>query len=143
MVDPGRVRSLLGTLETYRTRLAELRELPADRYLREEAFSGRYLVQAAAQTCIDVAQHLIASEGWRTPKDFRDTFTVLEENGVLASALAERLRGLAGLRNRLVHLYAEVDDSLVLEAIGEGLEDLDGFAAAVARFVEASGGSSG
>ncbi|MDQ3989756.1 MAG: hypothetical protein M3291_11260 [Actinomycetota bacterium] len=56
--------------------LDRLRELPITEYLRGEVYAGRYLVQVSAQTCIDLANHIIASEGWRAPRDFGDTFTV-------------------------------------------------------------------
>lgn len=55
---------------------------------------------------------------------------------MLDGALAARLRALAGLRNRLVHLYDDVDDARVHEALDTGLEDLDGFAQSIARLVE-------
>lgn len=141
MVDPDRVRRLLGSLSAYRDRLAELRDMDAERYVREQALAGRYLVQVSAQSCIDIANHVIASEGWRVPADFRDAFTVLEEKGVLEGELAERLRALAGLRNRLVHVYEEIDDAIVHAALDAGLADLDAFAMAVARFVEADHGA--
>lgn len=136
MVDPRRVRRLLEVLAEFRDHLVSLRDMPRDAYLAEHAFEGRYLVQASAQVCIDVANHVLSSEGWRTPKDFRDTFTVLEEHGVLDGELAARLRALAGLRNRLVHLYDDVDDARVQDALRSGLEDLDGFARSVARLVD-------
>jgi uncharacterized protein YutE (UPF0331/DUF86 family) len=104
-------------------------------YLRHEVYAGRYLVQVAAQTCIDLANHIIASEGWRAPRDFGDSFTILAEYGVIDDALAGRLRGLAGLRNRLVYVYDEIDDTRVHELLGAGLPDLNVFASALARFV--------
>jgi uncharacterized protein YutE (UPF0331/DUF86 family) len=110
--------------------------LPLEDYLEHHALAGRYLVQVSAQTCIDLANHVIASSRWRAPRDFRDAFTVLEENGVLDPDLAERLRALAGLRNRLVHLYEEIDDSLVHRALTEGLRDLEGYGRAIGRLVE-------
>jgi len=136
VVDAGRVRGLLQTLSAYRNRLSELASLPMDRYLADQAFTGRYLVQASAQVCIDIANHIISSEGWRTPRDFRDAFTVLEEHGVLEEGLAARIRDLAGLRNRLVHLYEEVDDVRVHAAIPDGLSDLEAFGRAAARLAE-------
>ncbi len=136
MVDPDRVRRLLGVLGSYRRKLAELAQLSAETYLEQQAFAGRYLVQASAQTCIDLANHVIASEGWRVPTDFRDAFAVLAENGVLDHDLAERLQALAGLRNRLVHLYSEVDDRLVHQALAGRLGDLDAFARAVAQLLQ-------
>lgn len=74
MVDAARVSRLLESLADYRRRLAELREMSTDVYLREQAFAGRYLVQVAAQTSVDLANHLIASSGWRAPADYRDAF---------------------------------------------------------------------
>ncbi|MGA2929026.1 MAG: DUF86 domain-containing protein [Solirubrobacteraceae bacterium] len=136
MVDPERLARLLQALQTYRDRLATLRDLPAEDYQLDQAFAGRYLVQASAQAAIDVASHVIASSGWRAPNDFRDAFTVLEEQQVIDAELAERMRALAGLRNRLVHLYADVDDRLVHSSLPEGLDDLSRYAQAIARLAE-------
>lgn len=135
MVDPDRVRRLLQLLDTFTTELDQLASADRETYVREHAYEGRYLVQASAQVCIDVANHLIASEGWRTPTDFRDAFTVLEENTVLEPDLAERLRARAGLRNRLVHLYDDIDDELVHEALRDGLGDLRSYSRAVAALL--------
>jgi uncharacterized protein YutE (UPF0331/DUF86 family) len=140
MVDRERVRRLLAALDRYRRHLARLRDLPPQTYLAEETFAGRYLVQAAAQTCIDLANHVISSERWRVPTDYRDAFTVLEERGAIEADLATRLRALAGLRNRLVHLYEEVDDRLVHEYLRDRLADLDLLAAAMASLVATADG---
>lgn len=133
MVDLDRIHQRLQLLTGYLHELRRLRDLPVAEYLQHEVYAGRYLVQVAAQTCIDLANHVIASEGWRTPRDFGDSFTVLHEYGVIDDALAGRLRGLAGLRNRLVYVYDEIDDVRVHQALATGLPDLDAFATAVAR----------
>jgi uncharacterized protein YutE (UPF0331/DUF86 family) len=135
MVDPGRVRRLLEALTEYRAALEPLRELEPSEYRGERALAGRYLVQASAQACIDIANHVIASSGWRPPADFRDAFAILAENGVLDAGLAERMQALAGLRNRLVHVYEDVDDAIVHESLPVGLTDLDEFSRVVARLV--------
>jgi uncharacterized protein YutE (UPF0331/DUF86 family) len=135
MVDPDRIHRRLELLACYLRELRRLRDLPVAEYLRHDIYAGRYLIQVAAQTCIDLANHVIASEGWRAPRDFGDSFTVLREHGVIDDALAGRLRRLAGLRNRLVHVYDEIDDARVHEALAAGLPDLDAFATALARLV--------
>lgn len=133
MVDRDRVHFRLELLADYLHELRRLRDLPVAEYLRDEAYAGRYLVQVAAQTCIDLANHVLASEGWRAPRDLADSFTVLHEHDVIDEALAGRLRGLAGLRNRLVHVYDTVDDARVHQLLAAGLPDLDAFAKAIAR----------
>lgn len=60
---------------------------------------------------------------------------MLEERGVLDAELAQRMRTLAGLRNRLVHVYEQVDDRVVHEALPRGLEDLSRYAQAIAGLV--------
>lgn len=135
MVDPSRVRSKLAMLERLRDELGRLADLDEDAYIERHAWEGRYLVQAAAQVSIDLANHLIASEGWIPADEFRRSFERLGEHGVLELALVERMQALTGLRNRLVHLYDDVDDRQVHAALREGLPDLDEFATSYARFV--------
>ncbi len=135
MVDLDRIHQRLELLAGYLRELRRLRDLPVSEYLRHEVYAGRYLVQVAAQTCIDLANHVIASEGWRAPRDFGDSFSVLNEQGVIDAGLAGRLRGLAGLRNRLVHVYDEIDDARVHQALATGLPDFDAFATSLARLV--------
>lgn len=133
MVDLDRLQLRLELLHDYLAELRRLRALDVASYLRE-AYAGRYLVQVAAQSCIDLAAHLIASEGWRAPRDFGDAFTVLSEHAVVDEELGDRLRALAGLRNRLVHVYDRIDDERVHAALVNGLDDIERFAVAIARF---------
>ena len=127
MVDPNRVRRLLLMLERYRSLLAE--DAP-DPYRR------RHLVQTAAQISIDQANHVIAADGYRVPRDYGDAFRVLAEVGVLDEDLAGRMVALAGARNLIVHLYAEVDDERLARAVRDGgLDDLSAFAATIAGLV--------
>ena len=54
-------------------------------------------------------------------------FTVLNENEILSDNFTLRLRQMAGLRNRLVHLYWEVDDALIYSFLQNDLGDFDQF----------------
>lgn len=141
MIAAERVRAKLTLLERYRRRLERLAALPPEEYLTEHDLEGRYAVQVAAQICIDVANHVIASEGWEPATDFRESFTRLEENEVVSSQLAERLRALAGLRNLLVHLYGDVDDALIHGYLPEAVDDLSRFARLIAERAGDVGGA--
>ncbi|MDN5860578.1 MAG: DUF86 domain-containing protein, partial [Pseudonocardia sp.] len=71
------------------------------------------------------------------PRDYGDTFRVLAEVGVINNALADRLVSLAGARNLIVHLYAEVDDARLARSIADGgLDDLSSFAARIAALAQ-------
>lgn len=56
--------------------------------------------------------------------------------GVLTPELAERLAPAAGLRNRLVHEYDELDDQVVLGAVAEARWEFAAYAARIGRFLQ-------
>jgi uncharacterized protein YutE (UPF0331/DUF86 family) len=93
------------------------------------------LVQVAAQICIELAGHVVASNGWRRPRDYADASTVLQEHEIVDPELGRHLQRLAGQRNVLVHLYAEGDEDEIHRNLQRGLGDLDEFAKAIARLL--------
>jgi uncharacterized protein YutE (UPF0331/DUF86 family) len=50
---------------------------------------------------------------------------VLQEEGLISSDLGTRLRRMAKFRNRLVHLYGEIDNDYIYEYIKGDLIDLE------------------
>lgn len=140
MVDAGRVRRLLDRLRVETARLRRLAERPAEELLGDEvaiaAVQFRFVV--AIEVCIDLGQHLIASEGLEAPDTYGDVFVVLAEAGVLPAEQAVTLRAMARFRNRLVHLYDETDEAEVVRALHEDLNDFDRYRQAVARHVMTS-----
>ena len=129
MVSPERLEEKFRRLGEFLAVLRELRSVPAEALPGDLVRMGsvKYYLQVSIESCIDVAQHVIASEGFRPPKDYADTFTVLAERGILEQEFAERLRRMAKFRNRLVHLYGEVDDQHVVRVLAEDLGDFDLF----------------
>ena len=93
--------------------------------------SAKYHFVVAIECCIDIANHIIASEKLRVPRNTADSFVVLVEVGICATELESALKAMARFRNRLVHLYWDVDDQLVAKYLSESLSDFDRFAAAI------------
>lgn len=71
--------------------------------------AAKYYLQVAIESCIDLGSHIIATHRLRAPRDYRDTFAVLGEANVIPQDFVSRLQDMASFRNRLVHLYSEVD----------------------------------
>ena len=95
-------------------------------------------LQRAAQACIDLASHLVATEGYGLPDSLGATFSLLEERGVIAADLADRLRKMVGFRNIAVHDYQNVDPAIVEAIVTRHLPDLRQFVAEIAaRFLPA------
>ena len=92
-------------------------------------------LQVAIEACINLAGHVIASEGWTPPQTARAAFQVLAAHGRLPLDLAQRLGLAASLRNLLVHDYALIDLDRLARAVREDMGDLRAFAAAAAGWM--------
>lgn len=77
---------------------------------------------------VDLANHVIADRGWKTPETNREAFEILAKEGALDDELASLMTGWAGLRNILVHLYLEVDHERLYEILEQDLDQLEAFA---------------
>jgi uncharacterized protein YutE (UPF0331/DUF86 family) len=137
LVDPERVSDRLARLEHLLRLLEAVREDGEERYLADEDLRLRAerALQLALQICLDVATHLGTEMALAAPRTYREVFAGLAQAGILDRALAARLQEAAGLRNLLVHGYAELDDRRIFAALGR-LDDLRAFAAAAARAAE-------
>ena len=102
--------------------------LAADESLRNDVCFD--LLQAI-QACIDLGVHACAHESLGVPDTPAAAFALLEANRVISAELASRLTKAAGLRNLIVHRYADIVVPKLIEAIATGLDDLDEFAAAM------------
>jgi len=134
MVNKAKLDHLLGRLGEFLGVLRGLAAVPGDRFLadRDKVGNAKYHFVVAIECCIDIANHIISSEGYRIPRDNGDSFLALVENGVLPEAGKERFQAMARFRNRLVHIYWDVDDAKVLEYLHTALADIETFLRAVA-----------
>ena len=139
MVDPDTLASILGNLRGYLEKLAFLAALPEDTFLQDftNVESAKHLLQVSIECCLDIAHHIVADEGYRAPTDYYDTFVVLHENGILPEAFLPTLRKMVSFRNRVVHLYWDVDDAAVYRILQENLSDFETYIGYILDFTQA------
>jgi len=77
------------------------------------------------EAVIDLSNHLITQNKMRVPESYAETFKVLAEANVIEEELSKRLMEMAKFRNRLVHIYWEVDDELIYSIIKEDINDVE------------------
>ena len=85
-------------------------------------------LQVAIEACMDVAYHVVASQGWTPPESARAAFGALAAHGMLPSDLTHRLGSAAALRNVLVHDYVSIDLERLARIVRDDLGDLRDFA---------------
>lgn len=129
MISPDKIIQRFIQLDEYLGILRRIVETPIETFLEDRIIIGsaKYYLQISIECCLDVANHIIASEHLRAPRDYADSFMVMEEKGLFPPELGQSLRQMAKFGNRLVHLYGEIDDAYVYEFIRKDLGDIEEF----------------
>jgi len=69
------------------------------------------------ESAVDINTHIVVTERKSPPETYRDSFIDLAKVGVISKELARELSPAAGLRNRLVHDYDDIDATIVRQSI--------------------------
>lgn len=88
------------------------------------------------QASLDIASHIISEESFRKPCTYRESFEILREHGFLDGKTSLRMENLAGFRNRLVHMYVDIDFDLFWEILSKELPAVREFAGKAAAYID-------
>ena len=134
-MDTEKITNKLMQIDEFLELLNQIGSTKEDQFVNDKILIGsaKYYLQVSIEACLDVANHIIASERLRAPKDYADSFSVLNETGFISTELCRKLRQMAKFRNRLVHLYSEIDNNYIYGFIRNDLNDFLLFKKAITR----------
>ena len=129
MVSVDKLTRKFIQLDEYLEVLGKVASIPEKDFLKDKIVIGsaKYYLQASIECCLDITNHIIAAERFRAPEDYADSFAILMENDIVASDLCRKLMQMAKFRNRLVHLYGEIDNHYVYEFLHNDLDDITSY----------------
>ncbi|MEP7306571.1 MAG: DUF86 domain-containing protein [Acidobacteriota bacterium] len=133
MVDRDLILRRLALLDTYLGQLAPYREIDLAAY-RQDWKTQRIIertLHLAIETCMDVADHIVADRRLRIPETGAQSFEILAEAQLLPHELGDALARMVGFRNILVHDYARLDPAIVVRVLRQDVLDLRRFHDAV------------
>jgi len=97
--------------------------------------SAKYSLIVAIEGIVDLCNHIIAKNGFRTPEDYGDTFRVMEEKGAFNAEFTHTLMQMVRFRNRLVHIYWDIDNTELYRILQTRLYDLRRFLREYSAFI--------
>jgi uncharacterized protein YutE (UPF0331/DUF86 family) len=101
-------------------------------HLKQDAIAAN--LQRAAEQMIDLANHVIRKGKLGLPKESKECFEILARAKVIPQELADKLKGMVGFRNIMVHQYQEMDIKIMVDVIEHHLDDLVVFTTHVMEF---------
>ena len=137
MVDRDLILRRLANLDTYLEQLALYRAIEVGAYVQD--WKTQRVVERtlhlAIETCMDVADHIIADRRLRVPETGAESFEILADAALLPKDLGTSLGLMVGFRNILVHDYTRLDPAIVIRVLRTDLADVERFRDAVRAFV--------
>jgi uncharacterized protein YutE (UPF0331/DUF86 family) len=84
-------------------------------------------LQRAVQAAIDLATHIVASEGLGLPDTIKDNFKFLKNAGIINEELTLRMESMVGFRNIAIHDYQTIDRDILKSILSNNLKDIEDF----------------
>ena len=135
MVDESRILHKLQAITDSLSKLEELAQMGKDVFLIDfrSIDSAKYNLQTSIEAMIDICNHIISRKRLRVPATNVESFEVVSEAGLLPADVLPVYRSMARFRDRIVHMYDEVDDGQIYEILRTRLDDIRAFVQHVAN----------
>ena len=91
-------------------------------------------LQRSVQAAIDLATHIVASEGLGLPDTIKDNFRLLLEKKIISKEIAVKMERMVGFRNIAVHDYQSIDEEILKSILREHLSDIEAFYGSVITY---------
>lgn len=72
---------------------------------------------------LDICTHIIAREGWGLPKTYVESIEMAVYHGLIPNDFLDIYRAMARFRNRVVHIYDDIEAEEIHKIIKNHLDD--------------------
>ncbi|GIW48830.1 MAG: hypothetical protein KatS3mg079_306 [Caloramator sp.] len=125
-IDRDKILVKLSFLQDNINKLEELRLLSEEEFLSDfrNIYSAKYLLQTSIETMLDISNHIVARNKWVKIESNRDSFEALYKNGIIPKEYIDKFFLMAKFRNKIVHMYIDVDDRVIYSILKNNIDDL-------------------
>jgi len=131
------IEDRLGFIIESIAKLKKLSYLTDEDFLKDDrpAVAESYL-RRSLEAIFDIGRHIIAKTAGKGVVEYKEIANALGQRGFITKQHAERLRLIAGYRNRLVHFYREVTDKELYSILKNNFSDIEDFVKEIKEFIE-------
>ncbi len=132
-VNQDKLRQKLQFMRNQLRALKKFQEMDIDQFMSDEIYeaAATRMLQVAVESMLDICAHVVSREGWGLPKTYVEAVELVVRNDLLPSNTEGTFKAMARFRNRVVHLYDDVDANEIWEIIQNRLPDFKTFMASV------------
>jgi len=122
----------------YLNHLHKFKSISLEEYLNSFDYQliTERLIQLLVEAASDINSYLLVQLHQVTPSAYFDSFIEAGREGIITQELAVALAASAGMRNRLVHQYEEIDHQIVFTAIPKALQQYSLYVQQVTAYLD-------
>ncbi|MBI3584388.1 MAG: DUF86 domain-containing protein [Nitrospinae bacterium] len=131
------IEDRLGFINKAVAKLKKTANLSEDDFFSGDATAvAESYIRRSLEAMFDIGRHITAKTAGKGIVEYKEIANALGNAGVITKEQAERLKLMAGYRNRLVHFYHEVTDKELFSILKSNLSDMENFIKDIKAFIE-------
>jgi len=84
-------------------------------------------LQRAIEATLDIAIHIVASEGLGLATTIKENFKMLRDAGIIDDKLMRKMQAMVGFRNIAIHDYTSIELDILKSILSNNLKDIEEF----------------
>jgi uncharacterized protein YutE (UPF0331/DUF86 family) len=119
--------------------LEELRNYEIDKFLTDLKLLSiaERNIQVCTEFIVDFSSYILSKLKVEIPDTYREIIRKVREEGIIDENLEKKLQGIVGLRNIIVHMYADIDAEIIYDNLEDIIQTLREAAAKLLEFSKA------
>jgi uncharacterized protein YutE (UPF0331/DUF86 family) len=133
MVNRDKIRDKVQIIKNNIRRLEKIKQNSLNEFLENPLMpdASIRILQVSIEAMLDISHHIVSRKHLGTPKTYRETIELLEQNGIITKKQLPTFVNMVKFRNRAVHLYDEIANEEIYEIIQSHLTDFEDFIGAI------------
>ena len=129
MIDKERINHKIVFIENNLAKLQELSKLDENEFKSDfrNIESSKHLLQVSVECMIDICEHIVAKKRLGTPDTAAECIRMVFSSGYVSNKNAETYITMTKFRNRIVHLYNDLDENEIYQILRNNLSDFSLF----------------
>ena len=129
MIDKERINHKIVLIENNLAKLQELSKLDENEFKSDfrNIESSKHLLQVSVECMIDICEHIVAKKRLGTPDTAAECIRMVFSRGYISNINVETYITMTKFRNRIVHLYNDLDENEIYQILRNNLSDFSLF----------------
>lgn len=136
-----RIEEHLQRLNGYLLRLKQYSNIELKTFVHDDTVisATERILQLAIETCLNIGNRIISLEQVnkqiKIPENYSDIFIHLAHLNIIDEGRLDSFINMSKFRNRLVHMYWDIESNLIHSCLRENISDIDYFVSVVVKYL--------